>query len=799
MYTNDYQTREKKKIGELNPEVISDGTKPIQNDENDIFGELLAGTSATAGKTPNKQSLKALKNMTLIDAGSAVLFEQGLKTFIPVGDKMVCCRASDQRYILSLFGTVAPNSNVLMPVYEALPELKTKVEVPSLMSSWEESQGHTLWSYTPQLCCVQPSSSVSCSSLYPVMERPLFNKLFNWEASLLDSPVVLFGGEDGQILFWPVNSFALTSRNPGTLGSKQSFTPQLLYHLEQRVSAIYAANIHCQKDSSGGSNAKRKKESSVYCCNALVFVGDYDKIVIACERKPVKTDEGGAIRFSGHTILGPVLCSCLTNSGDTLVHSTGREIFVTRLSLNDTTDATSSAPVVSSCTLSLFTTLSMQVPNICTVCCVHKKNKTTGTVTLAYALNMNGRLLQFVLPDLQDGESHVYSNVSPQMAGQKVKSYLSEIETRSAELAKVNATIETEDRILTELNMVIHTVCQFPKDAAVSGIDTTPQQSMCPISCTFTPSLLPYDSSGNSSVSLHCKVVNQGSLMLSSSWSLLVQLQGQEPWCCRVTADSHTIGRSVPLKIFNPGSFIEIDMPLSKSFSSSVHIVAEVYLYCNLNSLLAGLRKDPNSGNFSEKPVEDVLIPISRRVFDVLHFVRPHQMGTHVSVKNPVAGSKEELLQTLDKLKSEIQFTINKEDLFGQSGAENAEKSLQFGSYSASFLVSQDAICFMKIAVQNSSAHNATQETVQTLTPQAIVLHFILTDSSISHEQIDSKYSGIELLTVDGSQASIRLKPAAGSVTSAPDGPPMEVALHCSSIPLLCCLHGAVLVRFQVS
>ena len=798
LYANDYQTREKKKIRELNLEVLSDGTKPHQNDENDIFGELLAGTSATIGNTPNRQSLKALKNMTLIDAGSVVLFEQGLKTFFPVGDKIVCCRASDQGYILSLFGAVAPNSDVLMPAYEALPELKTKVDVPSLMSPCEESQTSRHWSYTPQLCSVQPSSSTSCSLLCSVIERPLFHKLFNWEAALLDSPVVIFGCEDGQILFWPVNSFALTSRNAENLGGKQSFAPQLLYHLEQRVSAIYAANIHCQRDSSGASSAKHNKESTGHCCNALVFVGDCDKIVVACEKEPQKGNEAGAIKFSAHTILGPVLCSCLSNRGDTLVHSTGKEIFVTRLSLNDAMDASSSTPLLSSSMLTLFTTLSMQIPNICTVCCVDKKNKTTGTVTQAYALNMNGRLLQFVLPGLQDGESHIYSNVSPQIAGEQVKSYLIELETQSAELAKVNAAIQTEDRILRELNMVIHTVCQLDKDAAVSDVEITPQQSMCPISCTVTPSVLSYESSGNSSVSLHCKVVNQGSLVFSPFWSLVVQVQGQEPWCRQVTGDSQTIGHSMPLKIFNPGSFVEMDIPLSKSFSSSFHIVAEVQLYCNLNSLLASLRMDPNSGNFFKKPVEDVLIPISRRVFDVLHFVRPHQIGSHFSVNSPLPGSKEELFQTLDKLNSEIQFTINKAGISGQGSAENAEKSMQFGSYSASFHVSQDAVSFMKNAVQNSSAQNSTQETVQLLTPQATVLHFILMDSSITYQQIDSKYSGIDLLTVDGSQASIHVKPATGFVTSA-DGSPLEVSLYCPCIPLLCRLHEAVLARFQVS
>ncbi|KAL9968492.1 hypothetical protein ACROYT_G020593 [Oculina patagonica] len=788
--------RLKKKCGDVNPEVPSEGSKPLQTD-NDIFEELLAGTSAAVEKTVNQQPLKTMKCMTLIDAGSAVLFEHGLRTFLPIKDKMVCCRASEQGFVVSMYGPVAASSDIVTPAYAALPVFKATVEVPPVMSSVQESQRSCYWDYTPQLCCVQPGDSLSCSSSCAVVERHLFNKLFNCEASLLDSPVIVFGGIDGQIVFWPVNSFALTSTGSESLGGKQSFTPQVLYHLEQRVLAIYTANLCCQKDPSGvgsasvknesGSSDKHNKESSGYC-NALVFVGDRDKIVIASECLSQKADEVKAINFTSHTILGPVLCSCLNSNGDTLVHSTGKEIFVTKLNINGEMDATNSALVsLSTCMSTSLITLSMQVPNICTVCCVDKKNKTAGTKRQVYALTLDGKLLQFVLPELQDGESPMYSNVSPQVAGEKVKSYLREIETQSAELAKVTATIETEDSILKELNMVIHAACQLAEDATVGGKSTMPQQDMFPLCCTFTPTVVCYDSSGNSSVSLHCKVVNQGSLLLSSSWSLMVHIQGKEPWCRQVTTESHTMGRSLPLKICNPGSFFEIDIPLNKSFSLSFHIVAEVHLYCNLNSLLADLRSDPVSGHFFKKPVEDVLIPISRHVLDVLHFVRQNQIGSQVSVQSTVPGSKEELLQTLDKLGSESQHAMNKEGLLGHDGAKKAEESLQLGNFSASFLVSQDAVSFMKTAVKSNTAP---------LTLQATVLQFILTDSSISHQHIDSKYPGINLLTVNGSRASIHVKPAAGSTTSA-ESAPLEVTLHCSSIPLLCRLHEAVLTRLK--
>ena len=92
----------------------------------------------------------------------------------------------------------------------------------------------------------------------------------------------------------------------------------------------------------------------------------------------------------------------------------------------------------------------------CVICC--------GTFLcrdIVYAVAINGKLLQFPLPEFQDGESSIYCGISPQMAGEKVKNYLSEIETLSTELAKVHSTIETEDKILKELNIIIHIACQM--------------------------------------------------------------------------------------------------------------------------------------------------------------------------------------------------------------------------------------------------------------------------------------------------------------------------------------------------
>jgi len=121
----------------------------------------------------------------------------------------------------------------------------------------------------------------------------------------------------------------------------------------------------------------------------------------------------------------------------------------------------------------------------------------------------------------------------------------------------------------------------------------------------------------------------------------------------------------------------------------------------------------------------------------------------------------------------------------------NAADALH-GSYSAAFHVSQDALNFMKNDIQKDLAQHSAQATTQ----QAVILYFIMRDSSISNQQIDAGCSCIDLMTVDGSCLSIHVKRVSGSMTSV-DSPPMEIALLCSSVHLLCRLHEAVLTRLK--
>ena len=777
-------------------DVFSEDSKKKRNDsEENIFTELLAGASTNVGTSHQKpkQSRHASNCMTTIDLGSAVLFEQGLRTFLLVGDKIVCCRVSEEGYVLSMFCQIAPTSDLDTLTYSTLPTLKMTVSLSSVVMSLQESTKSCFWNYRPHFLCLQPGNRASYLPSCTAIKRSLFNKLFSCDASLLDSPVIIFGGQDGQLQFWPVNSFAFGNLGSAKLGAKQTLLPQFLYHLEQGVSAMYAADLPCQEGSSGRGCAsvirgpencgRNRNEPNSGHCNAVVFVGQCDKVVIASESKS-SSDKGETypVDFTDHAILGPVVCSCLNSTGDTLIHSTGKEVFFTKLSICGGNYASSSP--------SMLKTTSLQIPNVSAVCCVSKKRKTDGANSrdIVYAVAINGKLLQFPLLELQDGDSTIDCGISPRMAGEKVKNYLSEIEALSIELAKVHATIETEDKILKELNSIIHIACQMSEGAAVSEPSRPEQdQDSLPLTCTFTPTFANLDNSGNSSVTLHCKLVNQGSLPLSSYWSLVIRIQGKEPWLNQITGESSTMGKSVPLKSLTPGSILEMDIPLRNSLFSSFHIVVEADLFCDLNSVLADLRADLGAGNLCRKHIEDVIIPVSRQVLDILHFVTIYQTGSQAPVPSIVPGSKEELSLALCKLDSERQHAAHERGLYEDREANVNQEKTFHASYSATFHVSQDAVSFMKTAIQE----NLAQNTAMVTTGQAVVLCSILRDSSISNHPIDAECSYIDLLTVNGSRASIQVKLASRGT--------IEVVLLCSSVHLLCHLHEAVLARLKVS
>ena len=775
---------------------------PDDIDHGDIFAGLLG--CSTSGNASNKSIHKSHQDsqcITVVD--SAVLYQPGLITFLSTDDKILCFTATDCSCVLSEFcRTSSDDGDPDQISYSALPAFKTTLEMSLLITPTNGSE--CCYNYSPcklQLCFVQPSNvcNVPCFSSVTIC-RSFFNKLFGSEASLLDSPVILFGGEDGQICFFPINGFTSSGTSSCCQalrdGGASPLPLRLLYHLEQEVSAILVAKVNCQDHQSPNrypypANDNERSDplsdkSNSYDSNAVVLVGKLNKIVIVSE-STFKSCKGSsnAVEFAEHTILGPVMCCCLNSNGDTLLHSTGKEIFITKLSIFHDGEDNKSAPVT-------LNSISLPIPNICAVCCEPGKKSRATEVKKQdkiIALTIGGKLISFCLPGVENGISCGASNISSQVAGQKVKDFLCEIESQSESLAKVNTTIEIEDKILKELNIIINIACELignMRELSGTKFKKERTQDISSVSCIFTPNVICHDSIRNCTVNLHCRVANQGHLPLSSCWSLMVQIEGKQAWLQKDGGEPYTIGRSVPIQSLDGGSAFTLDIPLSKCLSSSFYIVAEAHLYCNLNHLLSHLKGKTVLGFFLHEEVQNIVIPIQRQVFDVLDFMQPYVVGPHVSVQGQAYGSLHELVKTLGNMQSELHLTSNTR--------RNTEQSVS-GMHSAVFQISGDTVSVMKDYIESSIGFDFTSATTE-----LTVLYFIVIKSGVSLQLINKDSLSVNLITINGDHVAIHVRSVTPH-TNAQNTSELfgaEVTLQCASISLLCRLHEAVLSRLKV-
>lgn len=94
---------------------------------------------------------------------------------------------------------------------------------------------HTKTSSAPVLTCIYPSSSskVHACKHHPRLEPLLFRLLFGVDASLINSPIILFGLPDGRLAFFPLHLPALTSSK-----GVQKPPIRIFYSLEQPIAFI---------------------------------------------------------------------------------------------------------------------------------------------------------------------------------------------------------------------------------------------------------------------------------------------------------------------------------------------------------------------------------------------------------------------------------------------------------------------------------------------------------------------------------------------------------------------------------
>lgn len=817
-------------------QVPTDVDKESRSTEQDIFTGLLTDSgSKSADAKPDHVTCPSEKSTVDLGSESPVIFEPNVEATLSIGESLVTCGRTESGHSISLYFKTSSCSG--KPIYPALPTFRLTIpdSKPSnsiFLEQRDEEAIDTKYSQSCSLLCVQPFGGISSHDCLHLEDR-VFGQLFGRDALLLASPVVLLGCSTGWIYFFPlafspsVNSHSepTSSSSAHTSGNDRkhiTFTPQILYDLQQDLSGIHLANLPLpseRKDNTESRNAGHKsmcssKGTSAESCNAVIFVGSRDKVVVAVENRSQEATESG-VSFTEYSVPGPIICSCMTSKGDVLVHSTGREIFVTKLYPESPSASSGHLPQGVSAVLN---PKCIMIPFVCAIHCSlkpqrHRSEAGTDGRDQVLALTFKGRLLAFPLlsPEEEPGELPMSPlfNLAPNVAAKKVKDALVNIEEVCTQLSKVNLIIKAENEILKELNIAISIVCDIIGNAPdgfgflKSELQPESSRTLSPIVCTFSPVVKSFDSVSDRSIILQCRVTNQGNWLLSGHWSLLVQLHGCKQWLGSGKNQCIAVNHSVSLGMFQPGSSTELNIPLDENLDVMSSVSVEAFLLCDLHSLLAGAQPDLFRSTSSLQNVSDIVVPIARKVFDALHFLRPHSVHGGRGCAT-MSAALNELVDTL-KILNSVPRRLNLQD--EGSAASKAPFSISSApgqSQSSSLQLSQDCLDHMVGIVQDSLKDSLKSHGISELPTEAAVFLFLLADSNLTPQQVGRNCSLVTLATVNCEPITMHVRDVGGSPVfprtneSSATMSGVELIIKAPSGQLLSCVHEAVIKRLEV-
>ena len=652
----------------------------------------------------------------------------------------------------------------------------------------------------PVLMCVCPSVSLSSSKMLCSLDRAVFEQLFGSELSLIDSPILLLGTCEGYIYYFPLSGDVTgqcvtidhKSKPPPLLKTKTgvnncgiSLVPSLLYCLEQPVSAIFIASIPFVATAASDKKVGSEQPKTI-CNNCILFVGKTDKIMVTFQDKS-SVDTRKAV-FAECQIPGPVLCSVLRANNNVLVHSTGKEVFISEVEVQDSQlPSKDSVPQVTVTTIHYI-----KVPLVCVMdymyMCV------TSHTDSFIVLTSRGKLLKLSISKSHDGSSFSPMRISSQVAGGKMKCLLSDIERISKQLSQVNLSITIEDKILKDINIATRLACELldkqsmlPEEPAMPTDGSKPTQG---IQCSVTPTIRDAGKLTSPLVNLTCKIINHGALTFGKGWSLLIQVRVSKPGVQPVVVHN-TASKALPLHTSATGQQYELDFPI-QPVVIFYPVMVKFCLHFDLNSILSDL--------IDSVVLESVAIPLDVKMLDMIDFLRPLHSVTSRSLSSPHFQSNMQEVSPHHRLLATVK---NIGCSFGSQNVNPgptttptiAQPSSSQSSCHASLHLSQSCVWYI---YQHVQINKHTYSCKDSVTLEQALLRFI-TASSKAFLEMDSTQCSVEARSPAGEHIELCVCRSAARSDRAEDCCAFQLVLKAPSVELMCSLHEAVLVRLKVN
>ncbi|XP_041431497.1 uncharacterized protein LOC414454 isoform X2 [Xenopus laevis] len=408
------------------------------------------------------------------------------------------------------------------------------------------------------------------------MESSLFRFLFGIDLTMVNSPVVICGFPDGQVVFFPLKTVPCHRRDFMETQT-ESLTPlPLLYHLEQPVVFIAATKTQLLN---GEKDLQTNCAAKLYC-DCILFLGQGGLMVTLAAGE--KT-EGAACEFREYHLKAPVnsaLCS-----GFNLYYSTGSDIQCVTIP--------QPGPDLHKCMLSSSSYSIPLIRAISQVSCCSEGDKEF------LALSDKGKLMLFILKPSEDTTQR--AGLSYSEAGQRIKELLSQIASVSEKASPLKSLIEQKNRSLLKINQVSQAVLSN------RGAD---MPVCCKVKVSWTCRLQ------QDCLFASCILENKTDFSLESGWHMCIHLS---------TSDSNS-GTTYSFSVTNlqPEETMEFIFPLVTEKSENLEFPFKIAftLVYHLQELAENSLKYSESSLLS-RTQSSICLTLQEQIIDILQCLRP--------------------------------------------------------------------------------------------------------------------------------------------------------------------------------
>ncbi|XP_069606853.1 Fanconi anemia core complex-associated protein 100 isoform X1 [Ranitomeya imitator] len=511
-----------------------------------------------------------------MDKGDITIYQIG-STFGLLLDPALCSFTVASKFLIV---AVAQQEQWKIRVYTwESPNLKDSLTMPSREVEFSPRYGASSADLQPVLCCVSVRKDKAIRADAPcefALDAALFTKLFGVDVALLESPIILCGFPDGQVVYFPLKS---TGVHPSTNQNTTHGGSKLLYHLEQSVVSIGA--IRMDPDTEQPSAENRASD-------CLLIVGQKGLIVFMTSGE---NPENISCTYKDHTLLTPVSGTFYSTSG-VFCCTASDLIYVTLCHPEKKAETRTTCATVSS--------LRHNIPMIAALSQMSSLDDTQLIALSKKGCLMLCKLNQKEIKDHQHGLSRANT-------GQKIKELLSGIGSVSERLSTLKTVANQKSRSLAKLNQVM----SFSRELLSGQSETSPVR--CVIRVSWAHVLQ------KSYVTTCCSLENKSGYTLEHGWNL----------CVLIRTDPIT-SYSFPVLLLKPGELQEFAFPLYGEELSSINF--PITISCSLFYSLKGFAADcvtPSELDMFSSHKHGVCVPVQDHIIDLLQCLRLTPLAAH--------------------------------------------------------------------------------------------------------------------------------------------------------------------------